>query len=110
MSTIPTPTPPDEHISDVFAKVAALDPCCDRLLGQLAAATNGSDVVCCGTTAIANRLGWEPRTVTEHAEHLRCAGLIEVRRPPYSKVIYVVRLWSWDGYPNDRRYLDGVAW
>ena len=102
--------PLPEHADIVFATVNALDPCCWRLLGQFLRSPTG--VIERGTTTVAAELGWPTPLVTEHAEHLHAAGLIEVERPPYSRVIYYV---TWcddcpDPRQDDRVYMDGVDW
>lgn len=110
MSAANDAEPMPEHDDVTFAKINALDSCCWRLLGQFLRSPTG--VIEEGTTAVARWLRWEPKMVTEHAEHLRAAGFIEVERPPYCRVIYIV---TWcedcdDPRQDDRAYLDGLAW
>jgi hypothetical protein len=96
--------------SDLFATVDGLDPCCLQLLGQFL--RSPTPWIETGTTAVARWLSWEPKTVTEHAEHLAAAGLLYIDRPPYSRVRYYV-LWC-DDCPDeredDRFFMDGVVW
>ncbi len=118
MSAANEAEPVPEHISGMFATISALDPWCWRLLGQLLRShsgftAEGIPVIDDGTNTVARWLRWEPKTVTEHAEHLRAAGLIEVERPPYSRVVYYVTCWCHDcehERQSDRSYMDGVAW